>query len=129
MLWNVGPWVWEKEGREPRSRQNSSALGRWTWEDYHTLSTWTRVGVWLCAFTSLAAFSLASPSVLMLRISFSSNRIHFLSTKVPSKLSCIYWAFDKRFFLFLVDTGCNPKNDINQSAVIYDHGEKVLGKQ
>ena len=49
----AGPWVLGKEvgGREPGSRQSSSALGRRTREDWQTLSTQPWVGIWLCKAT------------------------------------------------------------------------------
>ena len=44
--------VWEEGGgREPAFRQSSGALGGWTREDCKMLSTWPRVGIWLCEAT------------------------------------------------------------------------------
>ena len=40
--------IWEEwGGREPVSGQSSCALGRQTWEDCQTLSTWSRMSNWL----------------------------------------------------------------------------------
>ena len=48
--WAVGAGE-EGVGREPVSGQSYCVLGRWMREDWQTLSTWSRVGIWLCEAT------------------------------------------------------------------------------
>ena len=49
----MGLWVYGERGRErvPESGQSSCALGRQKREDCRMLSTWPRVGIWLCEAT------------------------------------------------------------------------------
>ena len=52
------------EGREPVSGQSSCALGRQTRKNCWTLSTWSRVGIWLCEATgphSIGGWTRGSP--------------------------------------------------------------------